>query len=53
MKLMKRQGLNCQVLHIIDNDGREIAITDKEWERLKRSATRFLKMPNTTSLILS
>ena len=52
MKLIKRPGLNCQVLHIFDNDGREIAITEKEWERLKRSRGRFLKMGNTSELIL-
>jgi|GEM_PF-5822596 len=52
MKLIKRPGENDPVLHIFDNDGREIVITEKQWERLKRSMGRFLKMSNTSELIL-
>jgi hypothetical protein len=52
MELVKRDGLNGKVIGIIDNDNREIAITEKEWERLKRSMDRFLKMANTSRLVL-
>ena len=52
MKVYKRKGLNCIVITIEDNDGRQIALTTDEFDRLKRRIKAFLKMENIIELEL-
>uniref|UniRef100_A0A6M3LS26 Uncharacterized protein n=1 Tax=viral metagenome TaxID=1070528 RepID=A0A6M3LS26_9ZZZZ len=52
LQVRKRKGLNCWVIDIIDHDGRNIAITDLDWNILKREVNHLLKSGNTTQAIM-